>query len=428
MESQMIDLNHTFRLATTLTLPGDKSLSHRALILGALAEGETSISNLLKSHDLESTLRVLRQLGVSISQNESKWIISGVKTLSPPLQPLDCGNSGTTLRLMTGLLSAQPFETTLTGDESLSARPMDRVKTPLERMGARILLRDGRFSPVKVLPCSGRLLGVSYSPPVASAQVKSAILLAGLFAKGETVVIEPTPTRDHTERLLRYFGAKVDQEESRISLAGGQKLFGRPITIPNDPSSAAFLIAAALIQNQSIELQNVLLNPGRIGFMRVMRRMGAQIQTSLTQELPEPVGTVRVTPSRLLGTQISKEEVPSLIDELPVLAILGAYCEGSLSVEGASELRVKETDRIRALAQNFARLGVPFEERADGFEVTGGHPFRPAVIEPSGDHRIAMAFAVGALGSSALIQIRDPECSSVSFPGFFSNFERSVLT
>ena len=335
-----------------------------------------------------------------------------------PTGVLNCGNSGTAMRLLAGVLAGQSFDSVLIGDASLCRRPMERIAEPLRLMGAEIRLEKNEFAPVRV---SGRKLrGVNYELPVASAQVKSALLLAGLLAEGETRLMGRLESRDHTERLLPVFGVSLRSEKNLLSIEGEQKIHSASVRVPGDPSAAAFwMTAAALLPGSSVEFENIGLNPTRTGFLKVLERMGAKVEVEITGELPEPVGRLCVSHAPLSGILISEKEVPHLIDEIPLLAILGASASGRTEIHGSSELRFKESDRIQMISENFKAMGVGIETMWDGFSVTGPQPFRGALIRTGGDHRIAMGFSIAALAARGASRIQDAACVSVSYPGFF---------
>ncbi len=400
-------------------LPGDKSISHRLALFGALAEGRTTIDNFSSAGDCASTVRCLRALGVDVLVQGARVVVEGrgFAGLKAPEGQLDAGNSGTTLRLLAGVLATCPFEATIAGDESLNRRPVERVAAPLRAMGALARSSDGR--PPLTLR-GGHLRAVDWSLPVASAQVKSAVLLAGLQAEGRTTVREPAASRDHTERLLPAFGVEVERERLAVSVEGGGGL--RPVTmsVPGDVSSAAFLIVAGLILPDSeVRVEGVLLNPLRTAFLDVLRAMGAQLEMGLTAESPEPVGYVVARSSRLVGVSVGKEQVPALIDEVPALAVAAACAEGEFALSGAEELRVKESDRLSALREGLGALGADVEERPDGLRIRGGRPLAGAAVRSHGDHRIAMALAVASLKASGETTLEGAEAAAVSFPEFF---------
>lgn len=430
-----------------LRVPGDKSISHRALMLGGIAEGTSEVSGFLASEDCLATLAALRALGVSIERPERERVVvhgAGLAGLRGAAAPLDMGNAGTAMRLFMGLLAGRPFDSMLIGDESLMRRPMERVAVPLRLMGARILTQDGR-PPVRIQGGSS-LSGIEYRLPVASAQVKSAILLAGLTAKGETRVTEPAPTRDHTERMLAAFGVRVARSGATAALGGGQRLQAARIQVPGDFSSAAFfLVAGALAAREGLLLRGVGVNPTRTGLLEILRAMGADIRVrpagaaagaAATGPLAvapgagaaagapgsvadsEPVADIEVRASALRGIEVPRELVPLAIDEFPVLFIAAACAEGETVVRGAEELRVKETDRLAAMAEGLGRLGVEHELLPDGLRIAGCGGFRGGTIDSHGDHRIAMAFAVASLKAEAPIEVLDVANVATSFPEF----------
>jgi 3-phosphoshikimate 1-carboxyvinyltransferase len=407
-------------------VPGDKSISHRLAILGAVAEGDTWIDNFSSAADCASTLACLQRLGVHIQRAGARVGIRGhgFDGLKAPEGPLDAGNSGSTLRMLAGVLAGRPFRSVLTGDDSLRRRPVERVAAPLRAMGARAQTVDGK--PPLTLD-GGNLRGIRWESPVASAQVKTAVLLAGLQAAGTTTVIEPTPSRDHTERLLAAFGAPVQRDGLAVSVHGGRKLRPAKAAVPGDASSAAFLVVAALILPDSeVRIEGVLLNPQRVAFVDVLRDMGGEIETGLVASEPEPVGWMVARSSALHGTTVAPAIVAGLIDEVPALAVAAACAEGDFVLTGAAELRVKESDRIAALAEGLTRLGASVEELPDGLVVHGGRPLHGAVVRSHGDHRIAMALAVAGLVAEGATEIEDAECASVSFPEFYAFLERGA--
>ncbi|MCS7080107.1 MAG: 3-phosphoshikimate 1-carboxyvinyltransferase [Chloracidobacterium sp.] len=418
-------LEPTRRLCGRVHLPGDKSISHRMAMLAAIADGDTELENYSTSADCAATLECLKRLGVSVRPAVSGVVIGGVgrSGFRPSAATLDAANSGTTIRLLAGLLAGQPFETRITGDASLRRRPMRRIIEPLRRMGATLTAVDDNFAPLSVR--GGDLRGITYESPVASAQVKSCLLLAGLFAAGDTTVIEPMPTRDHTERLLGAFGVPVTIQGSACTVTGGLPLQspGR-LRAPGDFSAAAFFIAAGLMTpTADIRLEGVGLNPTRTGFLTVLRAAGAEVEVANERlEGGEPVADLRVTPAtpRPIRTlRATGALTANAIDEIPILAILGAYFHG-LEVADASELRVKESDRLALIAHNLRAMGVAVEERPDGLTIPGGQRLRGATIHTAGDHRIAMAFAVAALVADGPTTLDDADCVCVSFPNFFA--------
>lgn len=415
-------------MTTTVHVPGDKSISHRALMLGALADGVGTVDNLLRSADVDSTAGVLRTLGVRVDVDGTRATVYGLGLgrLAPPSSPLDCGNSGTTTRLMAGIVAAHPFAATFIGDASLSRRPMRRVAEPLEAMGARVTLESGDGLPMTVHGASLRSIG--WTSRTASAQIKSAVLLAALTARVPVTVTEPRLSRDHTERMLRSRGVDVVVDGTTISLGVAQRLPAVPITVPGDPSGAAFFVAlAALHPGAEVRLPDVCLNPTRAGFLDVAQRMGAPLETEegACTTGGEPVGTIIVrTAAHLRGATVTADEIPSMIDEVPILAAMAARADGETVVRGAGELRVKESDRIAATVANLRAVGVEAEELDDGLVVRGSdRPLRGRVVT-HGDHRLAMAFGVlGALPGNEII-VDDPACVAVSYPTFWDDLRR----
>ena len=405
------------RISGELTFPGDKSISHRALMLAALTNGECIIDNLSTGVDVESTRQCLMTCGVQSKKNGKQVVITG-NPLKNPASDLDCGNSGTTARLLTGLLAGQRVTTTLTGDKSLSQRPMERIIQPLGLMGASFENENG-YLPLRLN--SAPLTGIEYSPPVASAQVKSAILFAGLGAEGETTVIEKTKTRDHTERMLHVLGAdiRLDGKKSRIkNLEKPLKPFA--MKVPGDPSTAAFFAAAAaLVPGSNLILKGILSNPTRTGFFSALEKMGAGMEClKQWKENGEDVGDLRIFHQSLKGINISGNQIPTVIDELPILAILATQAEGVTTIQDAQELRVKESDRISAICVNLRRMGANVEELEDGFVITGPTPLLSTQITTHNDHRIAMAFSIAGLISDEPITLDNPDCIRISCPEF----------
>jgi 3-phosphoshikimate 1-carboxyvinyltransferase len=413
------------RLRGRIRLPGDKSISHRLAILAALAEGTSRFGHFSTAGDCRSTLGCLQALGVRVAATDDAVSVTGggYGALRAAAHPLDAGNSGSTLRMLAGVLAARPFRSVLDGDASLRARPVERVAAPLRAMGARIDTTGGR-PPVAIE--GGPLAGIAHTLAIASAQVKTAILLAGLQAEGATSVTEPAASRDHTERLLPCFGVPVRTTGPTVSIAGHARPTAFDMEVPGDPSSAAFLVVAALIvPDARVRLEGVLLNPGRIAFIDVLRRMGGAIRAGIERGEPEPVGWIEAETSALRGTDIGAAEVASLIDELPILAVAGAAATGTFRVSGAGELRVKESDRIAAIAEGLRRMGARVEEWPDGLAVEGGG-LHGAAVRSWGDHRIAMSLAVAALAASGETLIEGADCASVSFPGFFAVLDQAV--
>lgn len=402
-------------------VPGDKSISHRAIMLGALADGETEIQGFLEGADSLATLKAFRRLGVEIEgPDRGRLHIRGVGLhgLRPPHAPLDMGNSGTSMRLLTGLLSGQYFPSELVGDDSLSKRPMRRVVVPLTQMGARIESTATGTAPLRIIPGDG-LRGIDYELPVASAQVKSSVLLAGLYAAGDTCVTEPAPTRDHTERMLDAFGYDLRRDGPRVCLTGGGRLHATELAIPADISSAAFfLVGASIAEGSDVTLPGVGVNPTRIGVINILKAMGARIDVLNSRQFGgEPVADLRVRAATLRGIEIPPEQVPLAIDEFPALFVAAACAEGETRLRGAEELRVKESDRIHTMAEGLAALGIEAEPLEDGIRIRGG-TMRGASVDSHGDHRVAMAFAIAALRAKAPIEVRNCANVNTSFPGF----------
>lgn len=410
------------RVSGTICLPGDKSISHRYAILAALAQGSTRISNFSTGADCHSTLGALRALGIAIEEHGTRVTIrgEGLEGLKAPSAELDAGNSGSTIRMLSGVLAGQPFSSRIGGDESLSRRPMDRIMKPLARMGAVVRARDGRFPPLEIE--GGReLRAIDYLLPVPSAQVKTCILLAGLYCEGRTIVREAMRSRDHTEIALREFGAAITTERNIITLDGRPTLTAGELAVPADLSSAAFFIVAALLlPGSNLVIRGVGLNPTRSTLLDFLVSAGAGIRIlDLAQGNGELAGDILVQSSRIRGGVIEKDTTAALIDEIPALAVLGAASEQGLTVRDASELRIKETDRIATVAENLRRMGVDIQELPDGFVIPGKQRFRAAELDSCGDHRIAMAFAIAALAADGPSQIHGAESASVSFPEFF---------
>ena len=404
-----------------MTVPGDKSISHRAIMFAALANGRAQITGFLPGEDCLSTMKAFQQLGIPIERtDETTVIIEGKRGhFTAPSGDIDCGNSGTTMRLMCGILAAQPFRSRLTGDASLSKRPMKRIIDPLTQMGAKITAEGEKGSAPLVIE-GGPLKGIEYTSPVASAQVKSAVLLAGLFAKGTTTVTEPVLSRDHTERMLAWHLVRPRRNGLSVSVSGGQTLESRDFAVPGDISSAAFwLVAAAAHPGSHLLIKDVGLNPARTGVLAVLIRMGAHVSEIVEHSECEPSGTVEVRGTKLRATVIAGAEIPNVIDELPILAVAAALADGRTIIRDAHELRVKETDRIAAVAKNLRAFGVLVDEKEDGMEIEGGAKLRGATVESFGDHRIAMAFAILATFAEGASHIRDTACVDTSYPGFY---------
>ena len=404
-----------------IMLPGDKSISHRYAMIASIAEGPTRIRNYSSGADCHSTLGCMRALGIEIEGQGTDFTVhgKGLDGLRQPAADLDAGNSGSTIRMLSGILAAQPFRTRIFGDESLSRRPMQRIMTPLAQMGAQIRAHEGKFPPLEIE--GGALRPIHYHLPVPSAQVKTCVLFAGLFAKGETVVVEPIRSRDHTEIALREFGADLTVARGEITLQGRPRLTGREVVVPSDISSAAFFIAAALlVPGSHLTIHGVGLNPTRSALLDLLVGMGAKIRIpQLESQSGELIGDIVVEYSELRGGTVSGAITAALIDEIPVLAVLGAATRDGLTVKDASELRIKETDRIQTIVENLQRLGVDAEEFPDGLTVPGRQKFRSAEFDSFGDHRIAMAFAVAALRADGESTIHGADAAAVSFPEFW---------
>ncbi|MEJ6561378.1 MAG: 3-phosphoshikimate 1-carboxyvinyltransferase [Akkermansiaceae bacterium] len=416
-----------------LAVPGDKSISHRVAILAGLSNGTCRVENFLPSEDCVNTLRAMGQLGVKYEVDSGTedapvdLTIHGCnRKLRAPSVELDCGNSGTGMRLLAGVLAAQKFDSVLTGDASLSSRPMGRIMKPLEHMGAKLDARGLKPGCAPLHITGGELKSITYEMPMASAQVKSAVLLAGLFAADKTTVIQPATTRDHSERLLNAFGVTVVTDENTISLYGQQRISSCDVVVPGDISSAAFwIVAAACRPGSKLLVTNVGLNPTRTGLIDVLIRMGAHIKdVVLHDDGGEPRGNIEVIGRELQGVEIRPEEIPNLIDEVPILAVAGALAKGQMTIRNAEELRVKETDRIETTVTNLREMGVDVEEFEDGMAIQGGAKLKGAALKSFGDHRIAMAFAMaGLLADSGTTTIDDTACVNTSYPGFAAHLK-----
>jgi 3-phosphoshikimate 1-carboxyvinyltransferase len=411
-----------------IIVPGDKSISHRSVMFGAIAKGVTTVTGFLMGEDCLSTVSCFRQLGVEIEQTDDRLIINGngLNGLKEPEEVLNVGNSGTTIRLLMGILAGRDFHSTVLGDESIGKRPMTRVTKPLTEMGAIIDGREnGEYPPLSIR--GGDIHGIVYHPPVASAQVKSSILLAGLQAKGVTTVVEPEKSRDHTERMIRQFGGQVEEEGLAVSVSGGQELKGTTIHVPGDISSAAFfLVAGAIVPNSTIILKNVGLNPTRTGIIDVMKEMGADLKIDVksTDDLMEPVGDLTIQTSNLKGITIGGELIPRLIDEIPVIALLATQAEGETIIKDAHELKVKETNRIDTVVNELSKLGANITATDDGMIIKGrNHLKGGSTVSSHGDHRIGMMLAIAALICDNEVQLQQKEAIAVSYPTFFNDLE-----
>jgi 3-phosphoshikimate 1-carboxyvinyltransferase len=410
-----------------ITIPGDKSISHRSVMFGSIAKGTTEISHFLSGADCLSTISCFQSMGVSIDIKGDSVIVEGrgLHGLKNPVDTLDCGNSGTTTRLISGILAAQDFDVTLTGDDSIQKRPMKRIMEPLSLMGAQITsIKDNGCAPLSI---SGKKLhGIHYTSQVASAQIKSSILLAGLYAEGETRVTEPYISRNHSEIMLKYFGADVKTEGTTACIAPPKELFGNKIKVPGDISSAAFFIAAGLIiPGSEILIRNTGINPTRDGILSVCRDMGANI-TLLNENTDsgEPTADILVKYSSLHGTTIEGSIIPRLIDELPMIAAMACFAEGETIIRDAAELKVKESNRIEVMVQNLTAMGADVTETEDGMIIRGGRPLHGVVIDSKLDHRIAMTFAVTGLCADGETEILGADCVNISYPGFYKDLEK----
>ncbi|KQL42250.1 3-phosphoshikimate 1-carboxyvinyltransferase [Bacillus sp. FJAT-25509] len=409
------------RLVGDVTIPGDKSISHRAIMFGSLAKGTTKITNFLLGEDCLSTIACFRKLGVQIEVSEDEVVVygKGIEGLKEAHEVLDVGNSGTTARLMMGILSGLPFHSVIIGDESIGKRPMKRVTKPLKMMGTSIDGReDATYTPISIR--GGSLNSISYASPVSSAQVKSSILLAGLFAKGTTTVTEPEKSRDHTERMLKAFGCELEVDGNKVSINGNQELTATDVIVPGDISSAAFfLVAGSIVPNSEILLKNVGVNPTRKGILTVLERMGANITLEDEKVVNgEPIANIRVKSSNLKSTVIGGAEIPTCIDELPILALAAALADGETIIKDAEELRVKETDRIQTVVTELTNLGVSIEATKDGMIIQGNSSLIGANVNSHGDHRMGMMLSIAALLAKGDTIIENTECIAVSFPNF----------
>ncbi|UCE79670.1 MAG: 3-phosphoshikimate 1-carboxyvinyltransferase [Nitrospiraceae bacterium] len=425
-----IEISKANVLKGSVSIPPDKSISHRAILFSSIAKGKSFVKNILRAGDIDATLEACRSLGVSIEDHGDHVIIhgKGLHGLSEPANIIDCGNSGTTLRLISGILAAHPFFSVLTGDESLRKRPMARIIEPLSLMGADIKARGGnQFPPLGIR--GNQLKPITYTMPIASAQVKSSLLLAGLFTDGITEITEPVQSRDHSEKMLSFLGADITVKDMQITVRGGKDLRASEISVPGDFSSAAFFIIAALmIPSSEITLKKVGINPTRTGLLTILQQMGARIEvTNIHDVSGESVANISCTGmDRLQAVHIKKEMIPSLIDEVPILCVISALADGTTTIRGAEELRVKESDRIASMASELRKMGVTIEEYPDGISIQGPADLRGATVDSYGDHRIAMALAIAALAAEGTTTIRGCSAVNISFPGFFDAI-RSIV-
>lgn len=411
-----------------IKVPGDKSISHRSIMFGAISEGVTRVTGFLKGDDCLSTIDCFRKMGVNITEKEDEILIEGqgFKGLKEPQEILDTGNSGTTTRLLLGILAGQPFHSVITGDESIAKRPMNRVTFPLREMGATIDGRDnGNLTPLSVR--GGRLKAFHYQLPVASAQLKSALILAGLQSDEETTIVEPERTRDHTEKMIRHFGGDILREGNTIKVRGNQPFKARDVEVPGDISSAAFfLTAAAITSNSILSLKNVGLNETRTGILDVLEFMGADFEVTQSNHDEEPLGEILIKSSVLKGCEIGGDLIPRLIDEIPIIALLATQASGKTVIRDAEELKVKETNRIDAVVEELQKLGADIQATSDGMVINGPVKLKGGHADSRGDHRIGMMLAVASLISEGAVRIENAECISVSYPVFFEDFSKVV--
>jgi 3-phosphoshikimate 1-carboxyvinyltransferase len=440
-----IELSKAKHFKGKFTPTPDKSISHRAIVFSSLSKGKSIIKNFLRAEDPLSTMNAFRALGVEITDKGEDIIINGdgIYGLKEPLDVIDCGNSGTTMRMLSGVLSGNPFFSVLTGDKSLRKRPMGRVINPLRQMGAEIIARgENRYPPIAIK--GKKLQSVKYAMPVASAQVKSAILLAGLYTDGETEITEPAKSRDHTERMLPAFGADIEVEGLRVRIKGGTELKGAEVHVPGDFSSAAFFIVAALlIRDSDLTIEGVGMNPTRTGLLEVLKQMGANIELTNIRDLSlnssfvthhsslfvgEPIADIHCKgDAELKAIHITKENIPGLIDEFPILCVAATQASGTTIIRGAEELRVKESDRIKSMATELKKMGAEIEEFEDGLSINGGKELRGSIIQSYGDHRIAMALSIAALIADGATTIDGVSSVNISFPKFFKILKRLTL-
>ncbi|MCM1272594.1 MAG: 3-phosphoshikimate 1-carboxyvinyltransferase [Clostridium sp.] len=411
-----------------LTVPGDKSISHRSIMLGSLAKGTTEVTGFLQGADCLSTIACFRKMGVDIvNQNETVVIHGkGMRGLEAPRDTLDVGNSGTTTRLMSGILTAQPFLSRVTGDASIQKRPMKRIITPLAMMGADIRSEFGNDCAPLVIKGT-KLKGISYMSPVASAQVKSAVLFAGLYAEGETSVTEPVLSRNHTELMLEQFGVDIKSEGKTVTVSPAEELLARKINVPGDISSATyFMVAAAITPNSCVTIKNVGINPTRDGIIKVLNRMGADLSVENVSKTGEPTADITVRTSKLKGCEIGGDMIPTLIDEIPAIAVLACFAEGETVIRDAEELKVKESNRIDVMVSNLKAMGADIEATEDGMIINGGKDLHGSHIDSKLDHRIAMSFAVAAMNADGETEIDGFECVDISYPTFYKDLSRLV--
>ncbi|MGM0854445.1 MAG: 3-phosphoshikimate 1-carboxyvinyltransferase [Bacillota bacterium] len=426
MEGKKKLINPKKGLNGELHVPGDKSISHRAVMFGSVAEGKTVIHNFLMGEDCLSTIECFRKLGVDIRVTDEEVVVSGEgwNHLSEPQDILDVGNSGTTTRLIMGILAGRPFHSILIGDDSIAKRPMKRVTEPLKKFGTKIDGRsEGNYTPLSIR--GGDLKGIKYTLPVASAQVKSALLLAGLQAEGTTEIQEPEKTRNHTEKMIIEFGGHIERHGDTIKVKGGQVLKGTEVYVPGDISSAAFfMVAAAIVPNSRVLLKNVGLNETRVGIVEVMKKMGATIEIMESSKSGEPIGDILVKSSDLTGIEIGGDLIPSLIDEIPVIALLASQAKGKTIIKDAQELKVKETNRIDAIVQELGKLGADIQGTEDGMIIGGKTPLHGGEVHSWGDHRIGMTLAVASLITNSDVYLEGADAVNISYPTFFEHINK----
>ena len=427
----LMQLSHFNKLKGELTVPGDKSISHRSIMLGSLAKGTTEVTGFLQGADCLSSISCFQKMGIQIENNPQTNVVrihgNGLHGLKAPTEILDVGNSGTTTRLMSGILAAQPFTSTIDGDASIRKRPMGRIMGPLSQMGTKFQsLQSDQCAPFTIT--GGALHGIDYVSPIASAQVKSAILLAGLYADGKTSVTEPYLSRNHTELMFESFGVDIQCNETTATVTPATELVAQHIVVPGDISSAAYFIVAGLItQNSEITIQNVGINPTRDGILTVCKKMGADIQLSnVKNDIGEPVADITVSTSNLQGCIIEGDLIPKLIDEIPIIAVMAAFANGTTIIKDAAELKVKESNRIDVMVTNLAAMGVDIEATEDGMIIHGGKPLHSATIDSHLDHRIAMSFAIAAGNATGTTEIIGAECVNISYPSFYTDLERLI--
>ena len=429
MPMKTLQIKPAKKLSGEISVQGDKSISHRAVILGSIAEGTTRVTNFLPSEDCIRTIKAFEAMGINIEMNRNTLIINGkgLNGLTEPNDVMDMGNSGTSARLLCGLLSGQPFFSVMTGDSSLRRRPMKRVADPLRMMGATIWGRGGGdFLPMCIK--GSEIKGITYKLPVASAQVKSAILFAGLYAKGRTSVEEITTSRDHTERMMDYFGINLERKGTTIIVEGGERPSARNVDVPGDISAAAFfMVGASIVSDSDVVIKDVGINPTRTGIIDILMKMGASIEILNQRKMgAEPAGDIRIKSALLKGVEIKGDIIPRCVDELPVICIAAAVAEGETVIKDASELRVKESDRIAVMAECLSRVGVEVETYPDGIRIKGGRGFKGTVCNSHGDHRIAMSMAIAGLITEGEMTIEDTECINTSFPEFEETLRKLV--